>query len=63
MQRLCSRARSHCEPRCRSAHQRRTPRDRLAADPGCRNIFVHQYFGADVDVVRDVVETYLPPLA
>ena len=30
---------------------------------GFRNILVHQYFGVDVDVVRDVVETYLPPLA
>lgn len=30
---------------------------------GFRNILVHQYFGVDVDVVRDVVETHLPPLA
>lgn len=30
---------------------------------GFRNILVHQYFGVDVDVVRDVVDTYLPPLA
>lgn len=30
---------------------------------GFRNILVHQYFGVDFDVVRDVVETYLPPLA
>jgi uncharacterized protein with HEPN domain len=30
---------------------------------GFRNILVHQYFGVDADVVRDVVETYLPPLA
>lgn len=30
---------------------------------GLRNILVHQYFGADVEVVRDVVQTYLPPLA
>lgn len=29
---------------------------------GFRNILVHQYFGVDVDVVRDVVETHLPPL-
>lgn len=28
---------------------------------GLRNILVHQYFGVDVDVVRDVVETHLPP--
>lgn len=30
---------------------------------GFRNILVHQYFGVDIDVVRDVVETHLPPLA
>lgn len=30
---------------------------------GFRNILVHQYFGVDVNVVRDVVNTYLPPLA
>lgn len=30
---------------------------------GFRNILVHQYFGVDADIVRDVVETHLPPLA
>lgn len=30
---------------------------------GFRNILVHQYFGVDADVVREVVETYLPQLA
>lgn len=30
---------------------------------GFRNILVHQYFGVDVDTVREVVDTYLPPLA
>lgn len=30
---------------------------------GFRNILVHQYFGVDVAVVRDVVEMHLPPLA
>ncbi|GAA1351713.1 DUF86 domain-containing protein [Falsarthrobacter nasiphocae] len=30
---------------------------------GFHNILVHQYFGVDADVVRDVVETHLPPLA
>nr|WP_108870584.1 HepT-like ribonuclease domain-containing protein [Tessaracoccus timonensis] len=30
---------------------------------GFRNILVHQYFGVDIDVVRDVVETHLPPFA
>lgn len=29
---------------------------------GFRNILVHQYFGVDIEVVRDVVETHLPPL-
>jgi len=28
---------------------------------GFRNILVHQYFGIDVDIVRDVVEAHLPP--
>lgn len=30
---------------------------------GFRNILGHQYFGVEVDVVLDVVETHLPPLA
>ena len=30
---------------------------------GFRNILVHQYFGVDAEIVRDVVETHLPPLA
>lgn len=30
---------------------------------GFRNILVHQYFGVDIDVVRDVVAAHLPPLA
>lgn len=30
---------------------------------GIRNILVHQYFGVDIAVVRDVVEIHLPPLA
>ncbi|MEL7975829.1 HepT-like ribonuclease domain-containing protein [Isoptericola sp. F-RaC21] len=30
---------------------------------GFRNVLVHQYFGVEVDVVREVVGTYLPPLA
>ena len=30
---------------------------------GFRNILVHQYFGVEVDVVRDVITTHLPPLA
>lgn len=30
---------------------------------GFRNILVHQYFGVDVSVVRDVVEAHLPLLA
>ena len=30
---------------------------------GFRNILVHQYFGVDIEIVRDVVETHLPRLA
>ncbi|WP_278237513.1 HepT-like ribonuclease domain-containing protein [Isoptericola sp. AK164] len=30
---------------------------------GFRNILVHHYFGVDLDVVRDVIESHLPPLA
>ena len=30
---------------------------------GFRNILVHRYFGVERDVVRDVVETHLSPLA
>lgn len=30
---------------------------------GFRNILVHQYFGADAAMTRDVIETHLPPLA
>ncbi|WP_277050291.1 HepT-like ribonuclease domain-containing protein [Ruania albidiflava] len=30
---------------------------------GFRNILAHQYFGVDVEVVRDVVQIHLPPLA
>ncbi len=30
---------------------------------GFRNILVHQYFGVDLDTVRDVVQTYLPAFA
>lgn len=29
---------------------------------GFRNILVHQYFGVDIDIVRDVVQNHLPPL-
>lgn len=29
---------------------------------GLRNILVHEYFGVDVQLVFEVVETYLPPL-
>lgn len=39
----------------------------MSRDPARRiadvNILVHEYFGVDVDIVRDVVETHLPPLA
>ncbi|MFT4219501.1 MAG: DUF86 domain-containing protein [Microbacterium sp.] len=30
---------------------------------GFRNLLVHQYFGVDADIIREVVGTYLPPLA
>lgn len=30
---------------------------------GFRNILVHQYFGVDGDIVREVIETHLPLLA
>lgn len=30
---------------------------------GFRNILVHRYFDVDSDIVREVVEEYLPPLA
>lgn len=30
---------------------------------GFRNILVHQYFGVEAEIVRDVVRTYLPTLA
>lgn len=30
---------------------------------GFRNILVHQYFGVDLEIVREVVDTYLPALA
>lgn len=30
---------------------------------GFRNILVHQYFGVDVDTVRDVIQSHLPGIA
>lgn len=47
------------------------PEDLTAAHPeipwpqirGFRNILVHQYFGVDIEVVRDVVDNHLPLLA
>ncbi len=30
---------------------------------GFRNILVHQYFGVDVDTIRDVIQTHLTMLA
>lgn len=29
---------------------------------GFRNIVVHQYFGVDIDVIRDVIQNHLPAL-
>lgn len=39
------------------------PRVPWAQIRGFRNILVHQYFGVDVNVIREVVEVHLPPLA
>lgn len=30
---------------------------------GFRNILVHQYFGVDVDIIREVIDEHLPILA
>lgn len=30
---------------------------------GFRNILVHQYFGVDISIIRDVIQRYLPALA
>lgn len=30
---------------------------------GFRNMLVHQYFGVDVDTVRDVIQSHLPALS
>jgi hypothetical protein len=39
----------------------RTRRSPGRRSGGFRNILVHQYFGVDVDVVRDVLKADLPP--
>ncbi|WP_246284038.1 HepT-like ribonuclease domain-containing protein [Gordonia asplenii] len=55
---------SGCESRRRSAHRGRSGgRRAVPAVCRCSELLVHQYFGVDVDVVRDVVDNYLPPLA
>lgn len=52
-------AANHLAPEIRDAH----PEIAWPQIRGFRNILVHQYFGVDVEVVRDVVLTHLPPLA
>lgn len=52
-------AANHLPPEVTGAH----PEIGWPAIRGFRNILVHQYFGIDAHVVRDVVETYLPALA
>ncbi len=50
---------THLPERITSAH----PEIEWTQIRGFRNILVHQYFGVDVEIVRDVVQTHLPPLA
>ncbi len=52
-------AASHLSDEIRDAH----PQIAWPQIRGFRNILVHQYFGVEVDVVRDVVMTHLPTLA
>lgn len=52
-------AANHLPPEITDAH----PEIAWPQIRGLRNILVHQYFGVDIEVVRDVVETYLPSLA
>ncbi len=39
------------------------PEINWAAVRGFRNILVHEYFGVDPEVVRDIIATHLAPLA
>lgn len=52
-------AAKHLSPEITTAH----PEIAWPEIRGFRNILVHQYFGVDVEVVREVVEIHLPPLA
>lgn len=52
-------AAKHLSPQITDAH----PEIAWPQIRGFRNILVHQYFGVDVEVVREVVEIHLPPLA
>ncbi|WP_323724616.1 DUF86 domain-containing protein [Varibaculum cambriense] len=38
------------------------PEIRWAQIRGFRNILVHEYFGVDIQIIRDVVENHLPAL-
>lgn len=52
-------AANHLPPEITQAH----PEIAWPQIRGFRNILVHQYFGVDIEVVRDVVETHLSLLA
>lgn len=51
-------AANHLSTQIRGAH----PEIAWPQIRGFRNILVHQYFGVEIDVVRDGVMTHLPPL-
>lgn len=52
-------AANHLPPEITNAH----PEIAWPQIRGFRNVLVHQSFGVDIEVVRDVVKTYLPSLA
>jgi len=52
-------AANHLPPEITDAH----PEIAWPQIRGFRNILVHQYFGVDTEIIRDVVLNYLPPLA
>ena len=52
-------AANHLPPQITAAH----PEVPWPQVGGFRNILVHQYFGVDLEILRDVVETHLTELA